>query len=109
MTTLIFYAIRHIRTGKLMPARMWKNSAAGYTFWEPESPEYPEYEGIPDNGPRLFTSHRAAMMAKNKWIVGPLEKQFNLRTGEFEGIAPKSHKRKSGDLEVIETILTLYP
>jgi len=56
---MIFYAIKHIPTGNLMPQSMQARS----TQWDPNVPNHLE-------PPRLFTSSRNAKLSGARWGQG---------------------------------------
>jgi hypothetical protein len=58
------YAIRHIPSGKWMPARL-NSSSGGWSHWEPTTDEKP-YDSLP----RLFATLRSAQNALSAWLNG---------------------------------------
>lgn len=62
------YAIFHKPTGKYMPARMFENSRAGWTWWEPTGAN--GYGGFDPEVPRLFTKKKSAIQAMGYWLNG---------------------------------------
>lgn len=63
-----FYAIYHKPTGKYMPARMFENSRAGWTWWEPTGIH--GLGGFDPAVPRLFTKKGSATQAMGYWLNG---------------------------------------
>ena len=68
------YGIRHMPSGNFMPVRMFKQSGAGFSWWEP-SDTCPGYQPF-DPNPRLFFSLRSAKAALRMWLRGPLRKTW---------------------------------
>lgn len=74
-----FYAIYHKPTGKYMPARMFENSRAGWTWWEPTGAS--GLGGFDPAVPRLFTKKGSATQAMSYWLNG----NYKLRVaGHYE-------------------------
>lgn len=70
---MIVYAIKHIPTGNLMPARMFRVTGIGWSWWEPTETR-PGY--LPhDANPRLFFTRASAANALGQWLRGPLNKR----------------------------------
>lgn len=67
------YAIRHKPTGNFMPARMFKQSGFGWSWWEPTETRV-GYVAF-DQNPRLFFSFASACNALGQWLRGPLNKR----------------------------------
>lgn len=105
-----YFAIRHIPTGKLMPAAIFRSNSRGYSHWEPT--------GIAGLGgcteaPRLFPSLRAASISLVYWLKGPwgprMKKADYSSWGEHEeyqaGIEPTTPENKipriPSDMEII--------
>lgn len=61
------YGIRHKPTGNYMPAKMFRTSGAGYSYWEPTGVDG---FGGHDQGPRLFQTEHAAKVALGQWLAG---------------------------------------
>ena len=77
------YAIFHRPTGKYMPARMFENSRAGWTWWEPTGAN--GYGGFDPEVPRLFTKKKSAIQAMGYWLNG----NYNLKvTGHYDDWGP---------------------
>lgn len=70
---MILYAIKHIPTGNLMPARMFKQAGSGWSWWEPTETR-PGYKPH-DPNPRLFFTRASAANALGQWLRGPLNRQ----------------------------------
>jgi len=70
---MILYAIKHIQTGNLMPARMFKHAGSGWSWWEPTETR-PGYKPH-DPNPRLFFTRASAANALGQWLRGPLNRQ----------------------------------
>lgn len=84
---MIVYAIKHIPTGNLMPARMFRVQGIGWSWWEPTEtrPGYLPY----DANPRLFFTRASAANALGQWLRGPLNKQ-EINMGSTDCSAPWS-------------------
>lgn len=109
---MIVYCLRHKATGKWMPARMYRTSAAGFSFWNP-------YETRPgwvphEPNPRIFFTRQSAKNAKAMWEAGEWRKRFGpadcsmpFGPEEFIGIAPAApeNPRAKGDLEIVAMTL----
>lgn len=100
---MIVYTLRHKATGKFMPARMYRTSAAGFSFWNP-------YETRPgwvphEPNPRVFFTRQSAKNAKAMWEAGEWRKRFG--PDEFIGIATDTpeNPRAKDDLEIV--VMTL--
>ena len=75
------YTIRHIPTGALMPARMFRTTYRGWTYWEPTGAAGLGGEpGIP----RFFPTRRAASVALTAWIKGPHTAHQELESESWE-------------------------
>lgn len=102
------YAIRHRPTGKMMPARMFKQSGAGWSWWEPDE-NRPGY--LPhDQNPRLFYTKQSAQNALSQWLRGPLAKRtVSMHTsysdfGDEESVIvtrAEPATRVRGDMEIV--------
>lgn len=114
---MIVYAIKHIPTGNLMPARMFRVTGIGWSWWEPTETR-PGY--LPhDANPRLFFTRASAVNAIGQWLRGPLQKQeVKLPGGPLEmdeyridvGAVNPKHldphpPRRREDMEIMEFIL----
>ena len=60
MSPATLYAIKHVPTGKLMPARVFRTSSGGYTHWEPPDTKPGGYGGYNPPLPRFFLDKHAA-------------------------------------------------
>ena len=98
------YCIRHVPTGALMPARMFRTKETGFSWWDPTNPEY---RGFQPKVPRLFLTRRAAELAKTFWLKGPMTARVGYTFDVDEEnvglgiIAVKDDSRKSTDLEIV--------
>lgn len=61
-----YYALKHIETGRLMPATIGR-LARGWSFWEPKQSHAMK---LPQEVPRLFATRRAAINAASGWAQG---------------------------------------
>jgi hypothetical protein len=63
---MIVYAIKHIPTGKFMPARMEgsRSGSRGWSHW------VPEHQSSPEVLPRLWQTHQRAARALTAWLEG---------------------------------------
>jgi hypothetical protein len=55
------YGVRHKKTGKLMPSKMSRTGARGWSRWIPDEPlpeGYRDSGGVPGVPPRLFQSRK---------------------------------------------------
>ena len=64
---MIFYLICHKPTGNFMPAKMFRTTARGWSYWEPTGAA--GLGGEPNN-PRLFPRKHAASVALSYWLKG---------------------------------------
>lgn len=71
MSPATLYAIKHVPTGKLMPARVFRTSSGGYTHWEPPDTKPGGYGGYNPLRPRFFLDKHAAAVAVTCWLKGP--------------------------------------
>ena len=71
MSPATLYAIKHVPTGKLMPARVFRTSSGGYTHWEPPDTKPGGYGGYNPLLPRFFLDKHAAAVAVTCWLKGP--------------------------------------
>jgi len=116
---MIVYAIKHIPTGKLMPARMFRVRGIGWPWWEPTETR-PGY--LPhDTNPRLFFTRASAANSLGQWLRGPLNKReiklaggpldFNEYRTEVGAVDPTLSKpgpdRRREDMEIVEFILLM--
>ena len=107
---MIVYCLRHKVTGKWMPARMFRASSHGWSFWNPYETR-PGY--VPhDANPRVFFTKQSALNAKSMWEAGEWRKGWTAGS-YFEPpeettpapYDPEDHKRARGDLEVVAMTL----
>ena len=89
---MILYAIRHKKTGQLMP-----NHFKGHTHWVPDS--------LPNGIPRLFISAKTAKYSIIQWARGkqapePLYDPFGEYIGVSVVVTPCG--RSKDDLEVVK-------
>lgn len=104
LTAALVYAIRHKPTESYMPARMFKQSGAGWSYWEPT--DVGNKLGLlgVDRNPRLFFSHAAAALAANAWLRGQWECGYGVdgeRLSPRPG-APDGPERRAEDIEIVE-------
>lgn len=114
MTKPVFlwvYAIRYIRNGELMPARVCERG--GWSYWEPGSPNT-----VRDPSPRIFIKRSSAVRAAAAWSAGPWEQQLRTEgdweTGYHDYLAEpapskKDHGRSYKDLEIVKLRLQEVP
>jgi len=113
------YAIRHVPTGKLMPARIFRMSSGGYTYWEPTDPEPNGYGGYNPLVPRFFCDKQSAALAVSCWLKGPYVRNYRSTNAWDEepdeypaGSKPSPSAavgkppRNPGDLEIVTFTLT---
>ena len=94
---MIYYALRHVATGKLMPN---SRLGAGYSHWNPPN----GFMRGALNTPRLFTSDANARRARTLWVSMPNCTEHCYEDGT--DITTKNDGRKLEDLEVITLVLT---
>lgn len=92
-----FYAIKHIASGELMPAKMFRTSAGGFSHWEPNDEHY----GGCTTAPRLFTTIGTAKRAANSWALG---KQQLDSHGDLV-VLPST--RRNTDLQIVQVTLEI--
>lgn len=100
---MTFYAIRHIRTGELMPQVLTRG---GYSHWNPDNPNMPH--NIFDGTPRLHMTRRKAKRCIVQWFVCQNGRRGWYQSYEgdvFDEIKVKEDGRKKEDLEVVEVEL----
>ena len=87
---MICYALYHPATGNYMPAKLFKQAASGYSYWEPTNSH-----GMGGIGklPRLFETLHAACMAKYYWETGPYKRHMQT---ESEGWDMPTYEYQSG-------------
>lgn len=100
---VIYFALRHKPTQKLMPARMTKAGRAGWSWWDPTDPDN---SGVGPQ-PRLFTTPVAVKNAAAMWLKGTARSvtSTDWESGhtEIEGITfDRVKARKREDLEMVE-------
>ena len=112
---MIFYALYHPAWGKYMPARLFKQSSAGYSYWEPSGAH--GLGGI-GNLPRLFETEHAAQMAKYYWETGPYKRHmrteqdgwesppYEYQSGVMKDTTEQIAPRNRGDLIIIPINVT---
>jgi hypothetical protein len=116
-TTL--YAIRHVPTGKLMPARIFRTSSGGYTYWEPTDTLPGGYGGYNPLVPRFFCDKSSAALAVSYWLKGPYRKLYveepdtyfdgpggTYQAGVEATPTVAANPRNPGDLEIVTFTLT---
>lgn len=110
------YAIRHKKTGKLMPSKMTRTSARGWSHWVPDEPTPDGYSGSGGLGgvARFFATRHAANCAVTAWLSGV--SQASRGRDPFDGeyyeeltVSEPPTPRHKGDLEVVAFALTEVP
>lgn len=101
---MLIYALRHKKTGKFMPSRLTRNSAMGWSKWEPT-----EDQQYYDSNPRLFYSSRAANIARSNWSKGVWARGTSTdgdwETGYYEVVdAPRVEKKQNRSIDDIEVV-----
>lgn len=110
---MIVYAIKHIPTGNLMPARMFRVQGIGWSWWEPTETR-PGYQPH-DTNPRLFFTRASAANALGQWLRGPLNKATGYANDEpIQIVGVVGHEfldtyppRRREDMEIMEFILLM--
>lgn len=101
---MIYYAIRHIRTGELMPE---VRTRGGYSHWNPDNSNMPIK--IFFGHPRLFETRKRAIRCISQWVScqnGRRHFNQNYFTGECDdSIDIKLDGRKKEDLEVVKVVV----
>lgn len=101
------YAIYHKPTGKYMPARMFRNSRNGWTWWEPTN--IYGLGGFDPEVPRLFSKKSSAVQAMGYWLNGnhKIVTPGHYGVSEFgiEVVTPEI-PRKPADIEIHVISLT---
>lgn len=104
------FALRHVATGRFMPARMYRTSGAGWSYWNPH--ETREGWKPHDENPRIFFTHQSAKNAAAMWTAGEW-KRHRGTSYSFDGVdnfdylevkTPEAPRRR-GDLEVVALML----
>lgn len=95
------YVIRHKLSGKFMPARMFRTTNRGASWWEPGT-------SVPhDPSPRIFPTAHAARSALGQWLLGPVEKfqtqgyEDPYPEVEMQHVAPAAPRVRE-DMEIVE-------
>ena len=101
------YAIRHKPTGSWMPARMFRTSGKGWSYWAPADPSSDK----PYNkNPRIFYTLQSARNALTAWLQGEwvrgTVREGDWETGYYEVDAepiPNNPpvERKRDDMEIV--------
>lgn len=102
---MIYYAIRHKKTGKLMPQA---RRDRGYSHWNPDTKEGEMFSSI--GVPRLIDTRRKAAKCIEMWVALPNGKRSIITSyhGEQDDIVDfKPDGRKKDDLEIIEVYLQM--
>ena len=95
------YAIYHKPTGKYMPARMFRTTHRGWTWWEPTNIH--DLGGFDVEVPRLFSKKSSAVQAMGYWLNGNHRAVTSGHYEDFEfGIETRSPEipRKPADVEI---------
>ena len=106
------WLVRHVRTKKFMPSRMFRTRSAGWSWWEPDSEE--EQHRPHDTNPRVFYTERSAIKAIAMWTQGGWRRSQG-ETHSYDGteyydemeLMKPDYPRAKGDLEIIVGELTL--
>lgn len=102
------YAIFHKPTGKYMPARMFENSRAGWTWWEPTGAN--GYGGFDPEVPRLFSKKGSAIQAMGYWLNGNYSIKYNCDPdcdGKLRNTTPQIPRNpKDVEIHVITLVVT---
>ena len=102
------FALRHIKTGKLMPQT---GSNRGYSHWDPDSPAVTPDAAIPGSI-RLFPTAKGADNARVAWAAGVHKRHYGSTSGTWNN--PPEHYdetevedkgRNKGMLEVVPMIV----
>jgi hypothetical protein len=116
---MIVYAIKHIPTSNLMPARMFRTQGIGWSWWEPTETR-PGY--LPhDANPRLFFTRASAANSLGQWLRGPLNKievgkgyssfgneAYRTEVGSVDPtLSPPGPDRRREDMAIMEFILLM--
>lgn len=112
------YAIKHKPTGAYMPARMFRASNHGWSYWVP-GPAPSGWSGLDgyDKNPRIFFTLQAARNSLTAWLQGPWKRvtgtDGDWETGYFDvdlGPAPTDAQglppRVREDMEIVVLELT---
>jgi len=103
---MIYYAIRHKESSKLMPEVRTRN---GYSHWNPSNPNAPE--SMFHNNPRLFDTENRAKLCIAQWFAcqnGIRSIIQSSHTGEYDEIVDiKKDNRKKEDLEIVKVQITI--
>jgi hypothetical protein len=95
------YAIYHKPTGKYMPARMFRVTRNGWTWWEPTGVN--GLGGFDPEVPRLFSKKSSAVQAMGYWLNGNHKTVTSGHYEDFEfGIETVSPEipRRPEDVEI---------
>lgn len=63
-----YFILRHVATGRVMPALMSRSWRGGWSYWNPASPS--TYDHGHGTAPRLFETLRSAQNARSAWAQG---------------------------------------
>ena len=103
---MVYWCVRHIATGQLMPQARRNR---GYSHWNPAHPEH-EFIGALDV-PRLLTSKRSAERVIAGWAALPNGRNTQHQTtadGEWDDIVDFTDDgRTAGELEPVRVTLRL--
>lgn len=105
MRTDTFFVLRHVATGRVMPAQMSRSGRGGWSYWNPASADRSEHGH--GTAPRLFETLRSAQNARSAWAQG-YHKRESGTTYDWEG-TPDGYDdhliedagRKLTDLEIV--------
>lgn len=101
-----YYVLRHVATGRVMPALMSRSGRGGWSFWNPASVDRSEHGHGHGTAPRLFETLRSAQNARSAWAQG-YHKRVAWSGYDWEGIPDGGEEhliedagRKLTDLEI---------
>lgn len=92
------YCLRHRKTGKFMPAQLFRNARVGASHWNPE--DRTVYPFCP--APRIFYTKLGASCARSAWSKGVWTKNDAGGTRK-----PTNTERSLEDLELVHAQLIL--
>lgn len=100
---MILYALYHRPTGNYMPAKMFRCSFRGYSWWEPTGAQ--GLGGV-SGVPRLFKTKHAANVAKTFWLKGCYKHN---KVIESDGWDMPSYEITRGTVSAKEQLLPRNP
>ncbi len=105
------FALRHKPTGEWMPARMYRTSRGGWSYWEPGSLDNRPHDG----NPRIFFSLVSARNALTAWLRGEIDEEVHYTVdwqgpGERKNLVTKlCPQRTRESIEIVSLSLTENP